>query len=271
MKRLLKTYLPFTRGVIQAFAAYRMNFYVWILGDMFQTMVLLYIWYAIFQSSTQSVIQGFTFREMTGYVVMSTVTGMLINNDVHWAIGEDVRTGNIAMNLIKPVSYQLRQYFASIGGLVANFLFIFLPLWTAYSAYNYFALGVLPSPLRIAVYFLSAFLSSLILFYINYIFGLAAFFVEYVFGFVFAKEAVVRLLSGSLIPLTFFPQAFRSVFAFLPFAGLIFTPVMVYLGKYTGLELLKNIGVQAVWVLILAGLTQLVWKSAIRRLTILGG
>jgi len=46
---------------------------------------------------------------------------------------------------------------------------------------------------------------------------------------------------------------------------------MVYLGKYTGFELLRNMGVQAVWVFILAALTQLVWKSAIRRLTILGG
>ncbi len=51
MTRLLKTYLPFTKGVIQAFMAYRANFYVYILGDLFQTVVLLYIWFAIFSGA----------------------------------------------------------------------------------------------------------------------------------------------------------------------------------------------------------------------------
>jgi len=271
MRRLIRTYIPFTKGVIQTFAAYRVNFYVFILGDMFQTLVLLYIWYAIFQSSSESVIQGFTFQEMTGYVVMSMLTGMLIANEVHWSIGEDVQTGNIAMNLVKPVSYQLRQYFAALGYLAVNFTAIFIPLWSMYSVYNYMVLGLLPSIPGLLVYFFSAFLSSLILFFINYLFGLAAFFVEYVFGFIFAKEAVMRVLSGQLIPLTFFPASIMAVFRFLPFAGLVYTPTMIYLGKFTGQELLFNLAIQALWVFLLLGLTQLVWKRAVKRLTILGG
>lgn len=271
MRRLIRTYLPFTKGVIQAFAIYRLNFYVFILGDMFQTVVLLYIWFAIFTSSSQSVIQGFTFSEMTAYVVMSALTGILITNDVHWSIGEDVQTGNIAMNLIKPVSYQLRQYFAALGYFVVNLTSIFLPLYLAYSIYNYAALGILPSIPVLLLYFLSTFLSSLLLFFINYLFGLAAFFVEYVFGFIYAKEAVMRVLSGQLIPLSFFPVPILAVFRFLPFAGLVYTPTMVYLGKFTGMELALNLALQVVWVFLLMGLTQFVWNRAIRRLTILGG
>ena len=271
MTRMLRTYLPFTKGVIQAFMAYRANFYVYILGDLFQTVVLLYIWFAIFSSSASNVIQGFTFDDMIVYVVMSTLTGMLITNEVHWEISNDVRTGTIAMNLIKPVSYQLRQYFSSIGFLVVNFIFLFIPLWGGYVVYDFFANGALPQLSTILVYALSVLLSSLILFYINYLFGLAAFFVEYVFGFIFAKEAVLRLLSGQLIPLAFFPAGMLAVFKFLPFAGLVYTPTMLYLGKYTADEALLNIAVQAVWVVLLMALTQVVWHKAIKRLTIMGG
>lgn len=271
MRRLIRTYIPFTKGIIQAFAIYRLNFYVFILGDMFQTVVLLYIWFAIFTSSAQQVIQGFTFSEMTAYVVMSTLTGILITNEVHWSIGEDVQTGNIAMNLIKPVSYQLRQYFAALGYLAVNLTSIFFPLYLAYSVYNYAVLGILPSVTVLLLYFLSTALSSLLLFFINYLFGLAAFFVEYVFGFIYAKEAVMRILSGQLIPLSFFPAPILAVFRFLPFSGLVYTPTMVYLGKFTGNELLMSLALQAVWVFLLMGLTQFVWNRAIRRLTILGG
>jgi ABC-2 type transport system permease protein len=137
--------------------------------------------------------------------------------------------------------------------------------------YDFLANGALPQLSTILVYAFSVLLSSLILFYINYLFGLAAFFVEYVFGFIFAKEAVLRLLSGQLIPLAFFPAGMLAVFKFLPFAGLVYTPTMLYLGKYTADEALLNIAVQAVWVVLLMALTQFVWHKAIKRLTIMGG
>lgn len=271
MMRTLRTYFPFTKGVVQAFMAYRANFYVYVLGDMFQTVVLLYIWFAIFSSATSKVIQGFTFEEMIGYVVISTLTSMLISNEVHWDISHDVQSGDIAMSLIKPVNYQLLKFFSAMGNILVNITFLFIPLWGGYTIYDFVANGALPSIASIFLYFVSVLLSMLILFYINYLFGLAAFFVEYVFGFIFAKEAIMRLLSGQLIPLSFFPASVLAVFKFLPFAGLVYTPTMLYLGKFSGPDALFYIIVQVVWVMLLMGLTQLIWKKAIKRLTIMGG
>lgn len=271
MNRLFRTYLPFTKGVVQGFMAYRANFYVYILGDMFQTVVLLYIWFAIFSSASSSTIQGFTYSDMIGYVVMSTLTSLLIANDVHWDIAQDVQSGSIAMNLIKPVNYQILKFFFALGNIFINLTFLFLPLWGGYTIYDFLANGALPDMMMLMVYIFSVCLSALILFYINFLFGLAAFFVEYVFGFIFAKEAIMRLLSGQLIPLAFFPPGILAVFKFLPFAGLVYTPTMIYLGKYTGDDLIFHIAVQAAWILILAAITQMIWLRAVKRLTILGG
>ncbi len=271
MKGLLKVYLPFAKGQVKEFMAYGINAYVYIFGNMLQTAVLLYIWKAVFDSSDQSVINGFSFNDMIFYVVMSMVTGMLVSNEVHWAVGHDVQTGDIAMNLIKPVNYQLRQYFGSIGFVFVNLVFIFLPMWSILLGYTVFSGQALPTLMVLVYYFVSVFLSSLIMFAFNYMFGLAAFYVEYIFGFIFAKEALVRLLSGELIPLVFFPAAVLGVFKYLPFAGMVYTPVMIYLGKYTGDQLLEAILVQIIWVVILFGMTQILWKRAIKRLSILGG
>lgn len=271
MVRLLKTYLPFTKGVIQEYMAYRMNFYVYLLGNALQTIVLIYIWKAVFDSSGRSVINGFTFSDMFGYVILSMMTGILVRNDVHWAIGMDVRKGDIAMNLIKPVSYHLRMYFAAMGDIAGNFMFVFWPLWLVYTAYQILWLGTWPDPARIGLYLVSVILSSLLMFGINFMFGLAAFYVEYIFGFIFAKEALIRLVSGELIPLAFFPAAILAVFKFLPFAGLVYTPVMIYMGKFTGQELWFNLGIQAIWVVVLLLLSVVIWRRAIKRLRILGG
>lgn len=269
--KTIKTYLPFTKGVMQAFMAYRANFYVYILGDLFQTVVLIYIWFAIYASSTQDVIRGFTFTEMVSYVVISTLTSMLISNEVHWDISHDVQSGNIAMHLIKPLNYQVLKLFSALGSIVINFIFLFFPLWLIYGVYNFIHLGNLPSLLTLLPYILSVVLSMFILFYINYLFGLAAFFVEYVFGFIFAKEAVMRLLSGQLIPLSFFPNSVLTVFKYLPFAGLVYTPTMIYLGKYTSNTLWFHLGIQFAWVLLLMFITRMIWKKAVKRLTIMGG
>lgn len=271
MKRIFKTYLPFTKGVIQSFMSYGINFFVYILGDLFQTVVLIYIWYAIFNSSSNQVIQGFTFNEMVGYVVISTMTSMLISNEVHWDISHDVQSGSIAMSLIKPVNYQLMKFFNMLGNFCVNLAFIFTPLWLVYTSFTFFSTGFLPPLANLLFYILSVILSSLILFFINYLFGLAAFFIEYVFGFIFAKEAIMKLISGQLIPLSFFPASILLIFNFLPFASLIYTPTMIYLGKFQGSDRLWSILIQGLWVIILYVMTQLLWQKAIKRLTILGG
>lgn len=271
MQRLFRIYWPFARGVMQTFAAYGLNFIMYLLGDMFQTVVLLYIWFAVFESSASPTINGFTYNSMIGYVVISTITGILISNDVHWEIGQDVRSGNIAMNLIKPVSYQLRQYFGALGAFAVNSLFIGLPMGAMYLIFRWVTGGPLPSLVTLMSYGASVGLSALILFMINYLFGLAAFYVEYIFGFIFAKEALLKLLSGQLIPIAFFPEAIRGIFLYLPFAGLVYTPTMAFLGLYSGQTLAFHMAIQLAWVVLLGLVTQLVWHAAIRRVTIMGG
>jgi ABC-2 type transport system permease protein len=46
---------------------------------------------------------------------------------------------------------------------------------------------------------------------------------------------------------------------------------MIYLGKLTGFELIKAIGIQVIWLGILIVIARIMWKTLIKRLTILGG
>ena len=98
-----------------------------------------------------------------------------------------------------------------------------------------------------------------------------AFFTSYVFGLLMVKEALLRLLTGQLIPLSFFPPVVQRIFDFLPFSSMIYTPVMIYLDKYAPLELVFVLLRQVIWIILLYVIGSLIWKQVVKRLVVLGG
>ena len=105
----------------------------------------------------------------------------------------------------------------------------------------------------------------------DFCFGMIAFFTTYIFGLSMAKEALLSFLTGQLIPISLFPVAIQKVFEYLPFSSMIYTPVMIYLGKYTGQELMFVLLKQAAWVAILYALGNIIWNRVTKRLVVLGG
>jgi ABC-2 type transport system permease protein len=121
------------------------------------------------------------------------------------------------------------------------------------------------------LYLISTLLGILINFYFSYSFGLLSFKVTNMWGMSQIMDAIVRLLSGALIPISFFPGVIQKIIFILPFSSLIYTPTMIYLGKLTGLEVVKALSLQIVWIIVLAAIAKLLWKTMVKQLTILGG
>ncbi len=124
---------------------------------------------------------------------------------------------------------------------------------------------------EICLFLLSCIMSFLIYVLFDFCFGMIAFFTTYIFGLRMVKEALLGFLTGQLIPISFFPETVRRVFDFLPFSSMIYTPVMIYLGKYTGSTLMFMLLRQAVWVVFIYLLGSLIWKKVTKRLVVLGG
>lgn len=51
MKKLFKTYSPFSRAGVQSAMAYRANFIFFLIGEIFKCFVMYFIWKAVFNSS----------------------------------------------------------------------------------------------------------------------------------------------------------------------------------------------------------------------------
>ena len=126
-------------------------------------------------------------------------------------------------------------------------------------------------PARLVLFIISAALATMIKFGIVYCVSMVAFWTTGTEGITVGRLAVQNIFSGALIPLVFFPDWLRAIAAVLPFQGLISTPALTYLGKLDGPTTALMLAVQAGWAVGLILLGRLVWRRAVRVVTINGG
>ena len=234
----IRPYLPFTRNVFQRLISYKANAIIFMFGDFLMLAVTYYLWKAIYESSSQNILNGFSFNEMIIYLFISFLTSIMINVDISYDISREVKDGSIAINLVRPISYRKRMFF---------------------------------QVLRIIIYFISIILGIFINFYFSYIFGLISFKITNMWGLSQIMQAIVNLLSGTLIPIAFFPKWAQAITNLFPFSSTIYTPSMIYLGKINGMNILFSLGIQIFWVVVLMFVSKKMWKALIKSLTILGG
>lgn len=272
MKRRLKIYLPFVNAGIQEVATYRVNWIFFMLGNALACCVTYFIWAAVYRSGGGGVMSGFTLPEMIVYIVLMFLTGTIIASDGAYVVGEEIRDGTIAMRLIKPVSYNATFLFQELGNKLPTEIAIAVPMILAVEIIRAVLSGAPQvNVLYLLLYLLSCVLAYLINFYFNICFGFIAFVIKYLWGANMMKTVVIGFLSGSVIPLSFLPGALEQALLLLPFASLHYTPVMIYMEKYSGAALWYAVGLQAFWAVFFFGLSKLLWRASVRRLSVQGG
>ena len=187
MNRLgdLKTYLPFAKNSFQQLISYKANVIMFMFGDGLMLAVTYYLWKAIYSSTSDKLLNGFTLNEMIIYVFISFLTALIL------------------------------------AFTVTVIMF--------YKFFGFISIG------RILIYFLSIILGVFINFYFSYIFGLLSFKITNMWGLSQIMGAIINLLSGMLIPISFFPLWAQKIVNFFPFSSTIYTPSMIFLGKINGI------------------------------------
>ncbi len=271
-KRFFNTYKGFARAGIQSSMAYRSSFMCYMAGETLYCFVMFFIWKAVFAASGEGQFMGFSLTDMTVYVFLSNLVRFLTGSDSTQNLAEEIRDGSIIMRLIKPVNPDFSLLATELGNSAVTMAFIFLPVMAGVEVYRYLALGYLAFRLsNFLCFLLSCLLSYLLSFYLNLIFGYLAFFLMNIWGFSILKNSIISFFSGSLIPLAFFPDAFRRILEELPFASLVYVPTMVYMGKYTGSELAVILLKQVIWIGVFVAISRLLWHWAKNRLAVQGG
>jgi ABC-2 type transport system permease protein len=263
-----RKYISLARTSLEITFVYRAGFAVNMIGTIFYVVAMFYLWQTIFLGNPGS-LGGFTWPEMKAYLLVAFLLNSLLTWYQEWVMGEDIRQGIVAVDLARPIDFQASRFARAIGPV--PFEFTSALVVAAIVAFVFGGIALPADPAHVALFLVSAVLATLIKFGIVYCVSMTAFWTTGTNGITVSRTAVQNIFSGALIPLVFFPDWLRAVAAVLPFQSLISTPALTYLGKFDGPTTALMLAVQAGWAVGLIVLGRLVWRRAVKVVTINGG
>lgn len=227
------------------------------------------IWFAILMVNKGQVDQ-LTINDTIMYMILASASGTIYFFAVPTSeITQRVRSGEIGRDLVYPISLPISLFFRSLGGVCTIFLTQVLPamvILTAIFQPNW------PFELvNVLGLLVGAVFGYMLYFLINLQVDMISFWWIETFYFHYIKDAVFRFLSGTLVPLWFFPQWLYRIIEWLPFKNVVYTPIAFYLGRITVQEFLVQMGIQVCWLILLIGVTYLMWKKGTEKVVVQGG
>lgn len=261
----MKKYLSIFKISLEQEFIYPWNFVMWRVRNVMQIFLIFSLWNAVFYDSSRAIF-GYN-RNM----ILTYVFGILIIRAIVFSarivdVAEEIASGDVSNLLLKPVNYFKYWLTRDLSSKALNLvfaivetgiLFILLkpPFFWQTNLLNLagFVVAIL---LAVIIFFCLLFLANMIAFWAPEM----GWSIQFLFILIIGE-----FLSGSVFPLDVLPGAIQQVLYLLPFPYLVFFPLQVYLGKFSGLLMVKGLVIGGIWVLVLILILRFVWSKGIRR------
>lgn len=258
-------------GKLQSeFLQYRIGNLMWFGVNLLDLAAKIFLWTAIFMNADSKVLNGFTLEMMIVYIIATQIVFHLTFLNPQFEMAEDIRMGTIAVKFIKPISYRVQIFFSSLGHLIGEFFFGIIPMSVIFAVYVSIT-GIHISFISIILFAMSIVVSFLINFFIAFSFGMMVFYTKNGFGIMQLKDVVFLLLSGSLIPIEFYPDFAKRIVDILPFKQVVYVPISILIGNLKGMDAIYAIGYQLLWIGIIYVIFTFVWKKTVKKVVVQGG
>jgi ABC-2 type transport system permease protein len=232
--------------------------------------VILYIfmrlWAVVYSGVGSEQLGGLTMPQMLWYLVITEA--IMLSAPRVWAeVDQEVRTGQLAVRLIHPVSY----VFSHMGKAAGERFVKFAMNLTIGSAIALVLVGPIPvSAGGFAMFLVVLPMAFLLEFLGSFLVGLGAFWLESTAGLALIYARSVMLLGGMILPISMYPDSVQPVLRALPFASMMSTPGRMFVSPDAAV-FGAALATQAVAVAVLACLVAGVQATALKRLFTNGG
>jgi viologen exporter family transport system permease protein len=263
----LAPYLEFSRIGFVNILAFRLRYFTGIITYFLNVTIYYFIWTAVFRSNPSIV--GYSLPQIITYVSIGWIMRSFYWNTIDQEMAYEVIEGKIAMDFIKPVSIQWMWISRAMGESAFRLGLLTLPV--AIVVAIVFPVQAPASRENFALFLLGVVGSFFLMGAINFMIGTCAIPLKSILALIRAKYWLIELLSGLLIPISFFPEKAQRIMAWLPFEYIAYTPLQIYLGKLDHGAALRALATQWFWILALMILAHMWWQRASRKITIHGG
>lgn len=262
-------YFSFSLLSFKILRVYKLDLLFRICATILVVFAIRQVWTAIYKSSDTIVGQtGIELNTMVIYATLSIIISSVLAPAISYEMSDKVNKGDIIVDLQKPWNFQTMYLFKSFGNCIFGLFFVAFPI----TVLSILLFHIAFPNLIIMIYFLmSLFFGILLSFYINFIVGLFSFVFTEVWGFEYVKKTIQEFCSGSFVPLWFFPHYIENMLNILPFKGIYYIPLSIFIGKLKGEGIYTNLLFQLCWIIALMLVGQLTMKFFERKLILNGG
>jgi ABC-2 type transport system permease protein len=243
--------------------AYRAEFLVWILTTT-MPLIMLGLWKSV--ADDGGPFQNYSSADFVAYFLAILVVRQLTGTWVAWQISEDIRTGAMAMRLLRPVHPFVAYALGHAAALPFRSI-ISVPVAILLLASSG-ASSLTSDPTRLALVVPSIALAWLITFGILFTLGSLGFWVTQTMAIVNVYLAIFMPLSGYLMPLDMLRPHFIAVIArYSPFRFMLSATVELVTKTTPAAELLLG---QLAWAIVSVTLALWVWRRGVRHFEAVG-
>jgi ABC-2 type transport system permease protein len=258
-------YLEFAKKAFAREATYRLEVLTEIGSLVLRVYILRSLWTALYAQNEAPL--NLPLHGMITYATVAMLMSLILEVDGTRLIREKIREGTIATDLMKPISLPFYFFSDGVGQTMLHAMLVIPSLLCALLLVHI----DVPRPATFAAFLVAFLIGYGVNFFLNFLMNSIAFWTLESF----AVQLIVRwasdLLSGQIIPLTFFPGVLGKIVFALPFAAIYSTPLLIYVGIIPPSQWIRSFAVQLLWLLLFALLSMVVWRAASQKVVIQGG
>jgi ABC-2 type transport system permease protein len=228
--------------------------------------VFMKLWTVVYAGAGTGILGGLNPSQMLWYLV-ATESIVLSVPRLWYEVDQEVRTGQLAVQLIRPLSYAGAHFGRTMGERVVRFT-INLAAGSAVAfvlvgPISFSAAGLAMFVLVLPMAFAIDFLGELLV-------GLCAFWLEGTQGIALIYSRLMLILGGVLVPLDVYPEAIQPYLRALPFAAVVHAPGRMLVDP-SALLFVQSVGHQAACLVVYGAGAYALHTFALRRVFVNGG
>lgn len=244
--------------------------FVYFLISLINPFIYMIFWQGA-TSGGKSISPGWNFSAIASYYFYFTIlNGLLMAHPEYDVSRRHIKEGELVRFLLKPLPYFLEVFFMEFSWRFVRFWFGIITVILFYLFWHNAIIGLHNTVIQWILIPVVLFLGFMVSFVMKMIMGIAAFWLTDTRGLYDLMEVIFIILAGFVVPLALFPAAISSIVTTLPFAYVIYFPVIVLQGKLPLEAVFQIIVTQLFWIGLLSLMYYLLWQKGIKKFTAVG-
>lgn len=246
---------------IAANVEYRLNYVVdAVVQPTLTVFVEILLWTAVFRSVGGSTVNGYDLDHYLAYALWGAFFARIAASWMYeYRMIEEIDSGSINNLIVRPMSFY-EYYFSQLMGYkaVTTVVSFLIPLAASLCLPWPVDLAKLPLAILLVFYYL------LLVHSVSFCVSCCAFFLNRIHAFTGAKNLVLWMLTGEIVPLDLIPSPAKEWIIALPFASGVYLPVGYLTGRVTASEVLGGFASVTIGLALFNLLGFWLWRRGLR-------